>query len=413
MSELDTYNRLDNQYSYRNINRLREDKTKKSPENPYLAENTIQKERLILHPLVWPVNTNKSVYSSIVIPEKIVSGVSNMKPRMVEKTFQPKGVYVNADITSCDDIFPLINRLKELNYNTLMFDINDSGKIRYETSSRFAITNKIVNGTIPVKKLIYHLKKKGVHSVARICCFNNWPLAYRRPDLRISSSSTNTPKELNNWVDPESADVQDFIIEIAVELAKTGVDEINLDYARFPSYRDLKTKNADRTEVICSFLEKARTALQPYGVRLSVDVFAIIAWEGNEETTRIIGQDLGKIKKHVDMVYLMLYPSLFSGIPGIVNPADKPYEIITQTCEQAKKIFADSPEKLAVILQAFGYKNIDFPYSPAYAAEELKAAKDSVIKSVMWWNFNGNYNGVFSALEINQYIEKNKPEPVQ
>jgi len=71
------------------------------------------------------------------------------------------------------------------------------------------------------------------------------------------------------WLDAYSPEVQDYLIDIALELQGFGFDEVQFDYVRFPkghagslaTWLHQGKRSADRSHVIAGFLERADRAL--------------------------------------------------------------------------------------------------------------------------------------------------------
>ena len=61
-----------------------------------------------------------------------------------------------------------------------------------------------------------------------------------------------------NWINPASASVQDYTLGIISELSKAGVDEIQLDYVRYPADGSTSTGvvGRSRSDVIAGFLKR-------------------------------------------------------------------------------------------------------------------------------------------------------------
>jgi len=82
---------------------------------------------------------------------------------------------------------------------------------------------------------------KGIYTIARIVVFKDEPLATARHDLAVKSSNGEVWHNRKGlaWTDPFSEEVRDYNIDVAVEAAKAGFDEIQFDYVRFPDARCL------------------------------------------------------------------------------------------------------------------------------------------------------------------------------
>ena len=95
----------------------------------------------------------------------------------------------------------------------------------------------------------------------------------------------------------------------------------------------------------------------------------------------------------------MAYPSLFYPFPGFPNPADNPYDMVKLTCNEINVLFKGSHSKPVLMLQAFNYKNITFPYGIEYVNAEERACRDAGIKSRIYWNQGNYYDSLFNALQ--------------
>src|SRR5206468_1731236 len=82
--------------------------------------------------------------------------------------------------------------------------------------------------------------------------------------------------------------VQQYNIALASMVAKSGIDEVQFDYVRFPAEGDQKDAQFvfqsehpkwKRTDVITAFLQDAYSQLHSDGVLLSLDVFGVMAWQ--------------------------------------------------------------------------------------------------------------------------------------
>ena len=145
-------------------------------------------------------------------------------------------------------------------------------------------------------------------------------MASARPDLAVKSSGSGIwrDREGLRWADPGKKEVTDYNIDIAVEAARNGFDEIQFDYVRFPDAVGLTfcvpNDEENRVRAISQFFEEARKRLAPYNVFLAADIFGYVCWNPNDTC---VGQKLETLAPLVDYIWPMLYPSGFRfGIPG-------------------------------------------------------------------------------------------------
>jgi len=289
--------------------------------------------------------------------------------------------------------------LAKAHLNGVVIDVKgDMGLVAFRTSIPMvakAGANRAI--TIPdAPALVGDLHKRGLYAIARIVTFKDSPLALARPDLavRAADGSLFSDNEKLHWTDPFSQVAWDYNIQIAVEAAKAGFDEIQFDYVRFPDRPGLRfskeTNAGNRVEAITGFLAAAQKALNPYNVFLSADNFGYVAW--NEGDTGI-GQVYSEVGKVVDYISPMLYPSGFKfGIPGVRDPMSDPYRIVYATLEKAKARTGFSGLVFRPWLQAFSDYAFDHrAFGKLQLREQIKAAEDAGSEGWMLWDPRNRY----------------------
>src|SRR6266511_4009271 len=180
-----------------------------------------------------------------------------------------------------------------------------------------------------------------------------------RPDRHFRGSGPLGWRWLNSaglgWTNPYDKRVWKYNVDIAVQAAKLGFDEIQFDYVRFPSDGDITQirypgKHAQPMGwTIPMFLKYARSQLKPLGVRLSVDVFGLSA-------TRDLGiaQFPRRISSFVDTTYPMVYPSHYvSGEYNIVDPDSRPGTTVAYSLRDFRRALRGRKAKLIPWLQDF------------------------------------------------------------
>jgi hypothetical protein len=234
--------------------------------------------------------------------------------------------------------------LDETELNALVIDVKgDRGMIPYKSAIPLAsavgaqkiITVKDIDG------LIKSLKERGVYTIARIVVFKDNLLASKRPDLTIKTEKGEIWRDRENlaWMDPFKSEVWDYNIDIAIEAAQHGFDEIQFDYVRFPDTPSLQfsmpNTQENRVKAISGYLMEAKRRLLPYNIFIAADIFGYVCWNLNDTH---IGQSLEALTSHVDYLSPMLYPSGFQyGIPGYRIPVKNPYEIVHLSLKRAQE----------------------------------------------------------------------------
>ncbi len=253
-----------------------------------------------------------------------------------------KGLYITYYGLASSVHRPNVQHLLETTeLNALVMDVKgDFGLIPYTSTVQLAVDS---GASRPVIKdwpaWMEWFQDRNLYTIARIVVFKDEPLASAHPEWAVIDADTEgvwRDREGLGWVDPFQEEVWDYNIALAVEAAEKGFDEIQFDYVRFPTDGAIsratfskENNQENRLEAITGFLAKAREALEPYDVKMAVDVFGYTTWRDNDMG---IGQKIEEIAPHVDVLSPMLYPSTFAhGLPRLPeyqNAVAFPFEIV-------------------------------------------------------------------------------------
>jgi hypothetical protein len=275
--------------------------------------------------------------------------------------FRPKALYLSFYAIGTPSIRnKAVQLISKTELNALVIDVKgDRGMIAYPSTIPLAKKDgaqSII--TIPnLKARVADFHQRHLYLIARIVTFKDDELASARPGLAVKTKDGKIWYDNENmaWTDPFKKKVRNYNIEVAIEAAQAGFDEIQFDYVRFPDNRNVVFSQSDtedaRVDTITGFLAEARKRLAPYNVFLSADIFGYVCWNQNDTG---IGQKLESIAQTVDYVSPMLYPSTFQyGIPGDRNPVENPVDIIRLTLARARERTGLSPVHFRPWLQAF------------------------------------------------------------
>jgi hypothetical protein len=284
--------------------------------------------------------------------------------------------------------------VKETELNSFVIDVKgDRGVITYKSSIPLASVIGAQKLVIvrDIRALIQSLKERGIYTVARIVVFKDNVLGMARPDLAVKTQDGKIFHDRENliWLDPSNKEVWDYNIDIAVEAAQNGFDEIQFDYVRFPDKKGLRfsvpSTEENRVKYISGFLCEAKRRLAPYNVFVAADIFGYVPW--NLDDTQI-GQKIESVASCVDYISLMLYPSGFQfGIPGYRTPVAHPFEIVSLSLKKAQERTKIPAVRFRPWLQAF--KDYAFDRRYFYGPEirsQIKAAEEFGSDGWMLWN---------------------------
>ncbi len=333
----------------------------------------------------------------------------------VELTFPPflgqplRGIYLTAYSASSNRAKEYLQKIQENGGNMVVVDFKETdGHLYYPTQNQISIAaggNDRVMFKDPAD-FIKTAHEKGIYVVARVTCFKDELMAVKKPEWAIRDYKGNIWKspEGQSWLDPSLPEVQDYVISVAEEVSKFGVDEIQFDYVRFPTQGAVNNANysfdekkVQKYEIIRDFLKKAREKLNPLNVKLGIDVYGVVAWHDGYDS-KSTGQKIEELAPYTDVIYPMIYPSHFGpGFGGKKNPADEPYYFVSQSLKLFQKLIGKNPVQLRPWLQGFALHVTNF--SPSYMQKQVKAVYNTGFNSFAIWNAANRYDVSWGVLK--------------
>ncbi|MER3486641.1 MAG: hypothetical protein C4345_12415, partial [Chloroflexota bacterium] len=338
---------------------------------------------------------------TVVAPGFAKKRVTLGQERDIQIALEPqdiRAVYLSGTNAGSPEIVNgLIDLIEQTDLNAIVIDIKE-GYVWYDTGVQFFHDAGAVLPRYDPRPLIQELHDRGIYVIARQVVFNDPIVAENRPDLAIKTDDGETWRGWmgDAWVNPFNRELWQPNIDLAVEAARLGFDEIQYDYIRFPSDGDLTKANFGpnytedgRVATIVEFLRASRAALEPTGAMLAVDIFGIVAVYGDDQG---IGQRLVDIAPVVDYVCPMIYPSHFnaSSIDVGGEPNDYPYETITLSLSLAKQKMPGMERKLRPWLQDFNQPPFR-DYTPDDVRAQIRASEEQGASGWMLWNANNVY----------------------
>jgi hypothetical protein len=309
--------------------------------------------------------------------------------------FTPKGLYLSFYGIGYRGIREsALKLIQETELNALVIDVKgDRGMIPYKSALPLAteVGGQQIITVREIDDLIKSIKAKGIYTIARIVVFKDNPLALAKPEFAIKTQGGAIWRDRENlaWVDPFKKEVWDYNIEIAIEAARHGFDEIQFDYVRFPDASGLQfsmdNTQENRVKAISGFLSEAKNRLTPHNVFLAADIFGYVCWNHNDTW---IGQKLEDLVSHLDYLSPMLYPSGFRyGIPGYRIPVANTYEIVYRTLKRAQERTQLAPTRFRPWLQAFrDYAFDKRHFKDKEIRDQINAASEFGSGGWMLWN---------------------------
>jgi len=311
-----------------------------------------------------------------------------------------KALHLTPDVVADTAKFNhLIDLVDHTELNAMVVDIKE-GAVYYNTQVQFFRDAGVVQPTYDVNQLLRTLHEHKIYAIARLVVFKDPQVAAHYPNLAVRDTKTGGVWQDSSgagWLNAFDEGAWTPNIDLAVEAAHLGFDEIQYDYVRFPSDGDLSTADfghtytqATRVQAITDFLETSRKAINAAGAKLGVDIFGITTLYDDDQG---IGQNLRAIAPVVDYVCPMVYPSHFS--PDSIDvggqPNDHPYQVIQMSMAGAKERMPGMLLKLRPWLQDFQYPGMR-AYTTADVLAQIKAAEEAGTSGWMIWNDNGEFH---------------------
>lgn len=333
-------------------------------------------------------------------------------PAHITTPSEVRGVYLTewsaGNQKTIDHILDMANTT---DINTVVIDIKDAtGRIAYQSTD--PILAAVGSGSSRIKDiqaLTDTLHEHGIYTIGRVVVFEDPLYSSLHPEDTFTDTRTDTPwrnyKGIT-WLRPDSEAVWGYISEIAHDAYAQGIDEINLDYVRFPSDGELqfikdRPDTATRESIMGQFFSFLDEHVRGDGIPLSADLFGLTMSATDDLG---IGQTLEVVAPHVDVVCPMVYPSHFAlGSYGIAAPATKPYEVVHRALSDGiAKLSAINigPEKLRPWLQDFDLLGV--PYTATEVSAQIQATTDVGLSSWLMWDPKNTYTPAAFHLEPTQ-----------
>lgn len=214
--------------------------------------------------------------------------------------------------------YPHLERIREalprIDGKSIVIDIkNADGRVMAPLSisdAQFALGGRAPIGDFWER--LEGLKRSGYAVIVYLVVFKDRLFANRFPEEAVRNSK-GLPFDDNHGVsiDPASARYQQYMLELISSLSSQPfIDEVMLDYVRYPEYEGLRyphTKSSEpRTRVIVDFVRRVADVVHAKGKRLSVTVFP--PQPQSVSVGYLLGQDYARLAEVADVMSPMIYP---------------------------------------------------------------------------------------------------------
>jgi len=319
----------------------------------------------------------------------------------VHDTFAQKqvGIYLNVKNAGDEEfVSGVIDRLSNRGIPALVFDIKGY-YVYFDSQSGLANEASLVVPLIDLPALIEKAHSKGIYTIARYEAVKDKFLGRVFPETRMSHPQTGVALD-TEWVHPSHEIVLEYNRQLIGEIARAGVDEINLDYIRYPTDNLSSLSTMPTREKIVhleAFVRMARRAIDMSGAdtKLGISTYAILGWY-YDSTLKNIGQDIVRFAPFVDVISPMAYPQTFA-LGAYFNPAIHPrtreYYLVSRTLEGYKEILGkEHAWKLRPWIQGYFVSTGDM-------TEQIAAVYDAGLCGFTVWSASNYYQPLYSSLQ--------------
>ncbi|MCA1031069.1 putative glycoside hydrolase [Bacillus timonensis] len=346
-----------------------------------------------------------------ILPEKLTrftfdSGYTFQYPDAI------RGIYVTGHSAGGSKFSNLLQLVESTDLNAMVIDIKDDyGYLTYkpdESSPYYSISQNYMKNPTEVLKT---LEEKQIYPIARVVVFKDTVLANSKPELSFKDGNSVWKNGRgDSFVNPFLKEVWDYNVGVAIEAAKLGFQEIQFDYVRFPegfekrdttlnysmgNYEKMDLDNVQkRVEAVTDFVAYAKQQLEPYNVKVSVDIFGYTATLPEAPG---IGQNFSKISEHVDVISSMIYPSHWTSYFGIPKPDIEPYRLVQEYAKveneklsQLKNKPISRPWIQDFTASWLGRGNYTV-YGKAEVEAQIRGLNEQGIKEFLIWNAGNTY----------------------
>lgn len=183
--------------------------------------------------------------------------------------------------------------------------------------------------------------QQDLYAIASMACLQDFKAANADVEARgLKNTGGYIFYDGNNnlWLDPAKPATREYVCALAKEIAELGFDELLLTEFGYPTVGKINKIDyntdvplADNLDLLLGDL---RTALEPYDIRLSVEVPETVITEGPDDVS---GLDLNRLAVRVDRIYAAAAPEQVETLRNLVSQAGE------GKAEFVPELAADSP----------------------------------------------------------------------
>jgi hypothetical protein len=315
------------------------------------------------------------------------------------------GLYISGPFVRLHGVEGIVAMLRRARMDTAVVDFKDGmGRVLFDSAIPELAGSESRHIEDP-RALVQALHDANIHVIGRVVCFSDRQLAVREPDRAIQD---NRPRRRGQpwiswgtggaWLNPWDRRNLDMIVRLVDEVEAFGVDEIQLDYIRFPvddgvhlaAYPGERT-DVTRAQHLHALLARIDATIS---VPLGADVFGIQAfWEGDRSG---LGQDLALWADHIDVFSPMLY--LNAMLDWERDRPDRARALVHVGVSRLRERIGPRPV-IRPFLQGFDNGLSEQEWEPRFIADQIRGARTGGADGFLFWNPGSMFGMVQRAMQ--------------
>lgn len=324
---------------------------------------------------------------------------------MPKRSDNVQGVYLTApSVKRTQFLDETIAKVKAAGGDAIVFDIKGGFVFFDHPDMPQAKELGLVRPMYELPAIIEKLDAEGIYSIGRFVAVKDHELTARAPETRQKHPVSGVTL-VEDWIDPSNERAIAVNREYMCAAAKSGIDEINLDYIRMTTAAVGALRvfsGAQKADKVQKFVQMAREAIDECGdgtTYLGLSTYAILGWN-YEVNLATLGQDVVRFVKEngVDIISPMAYPATFTSegyyVPG-KHPGPRDYWLVYRTLTGYTDLLKEHIDAGQVHIRPWiqGYF-----ISSDDAAAQIRAVYDAGYCGYQFWNANNNYGPAYGGM---------------
>jgi len=340
---------------------------------------------------------------------KFLPRPANAEPILTQPKVDPttkRAVYLTFGSIAREDFFEeTMNTVIANGGDAIVFDVKGY-YVYFDTSAPIAHEIGSVRPVYDLPAAVAKAKAKGLYTIARFISLKDEYFAGQAPEAQIRNNKTGKTFG-STWTDGSHPITLEYNRQIIKDLLASGIDEINLDYIRYPTHHapsQINLTGAEKAEKVLTFIKMVRATIDEFRpeTQFGISTYAIMGW-GFAINLEPLGQDFVKFAPYVDIISPMAYPATFAEgayyIPG-KHPRSRMYYLVYRTMTGYRDLLPeDQRHKLRPWIQ--GYNT-----SVADMREQMDAVYDAGYCGFQIWSAGNKYAVSYPAMKA----EGTRPE---